>query len=137
MLILGFLLFACATPPVAPTPTPEPTATPAALAKPGHWEGEPEVSFVVDGDGMLTHFKITIAHDCMLEILRPVAIGADSAIIIGNVDSDGLPLEDGIIGIFGSSTTVKGTIANPFVCGNYKYGMSDSMTEWNASWVGP
>ncbi|MBI3158962.1 MAG: hypothetical protein HYZ26_05115 [Chloroflexi bacterium] len=122
---------------LGPTPTPEPTATPAPLAKSGHWKGDPNVSFDVSADGEVNNFRIVIAGDCILEILRPVAINADGSMSIGEVDSDGQPVNDGIVGTFGTATTIQGTIANPFICGSYKYGMSADMAEWSAVWVGP
>lgn len=141
-LLAGLLLACSATSGIlGPTATPEPTATPALLAKPGHWEGDPEVSFDVSADGTVSNFTILVSGDCRVTVNTDVKIGAGNILVMGKVNPDGAPEENGIIGTFESSTLIQGIIASPFVCGSggvvTMYYLPDAMTGWSAEWVGP
>ena len=127
---------------VPPIVTPIP-ATPTFIpfAKEGHWEGNPSVSFEVTDDGMVNNFMILIGGDCEVKVNVAYPIGADHVFLIGEVDSSGQPVDNGILGIFDSPTTITGSFANPWRCGTASayteiYLPSDLNT-WNAEWKRP
>ena len=132
-------------PPTAtPTPVP-PTATPALFAHEGHWEtvgnSNSPVSFDVTADGMVHNFRILIGGKCDVRVNRAFPIGADHVFVIGEVDAEGNPVNNGIVGIFDSPTTVTGSFANPWRCGTasayQETYFPSALTTWEAEWKKP
>jgi len=61
--------------------------------------------------------------------------------LIGEVDSDGQPVNNSILGTFDSPTTVTGSFSTPWRCGTTsaytEMYLPSALTTWNAEWKGP
>ena len=135
LILAGLILSACANQP---------------LAKVGHWEGSPSVSFDVTEAGEVTNFSIDV-EACVISVKTAVAISDGQRLEMGTVNSEGLPEKDGIVGTFSSPTQISGTYANPIACilpdgrttitsnvsidsnGNASY----ELPTWDAKWQAP
>ena len=140
--LIALLLPACSVlqPQATPTPTlVPPTATTTPFVQEGHWEmvgdSYSPVSFDITADGMVRNFRILIDGDCDVQVNVAFPIGPNHVFVFGEVDSEGEPDNNGIVGTFDSPTTVTGSFANPWTCGN-TWMFLPSAT-WNAEWQGP
>ena len=99
------------------------------------------MSFVVSADDMVRNFRILIGGDCDVRVNVAYPIGADHVFLIGEADSEGQPVNNGILGTFDSPTTVAGSFATPFKCGTpssyTEMWIPPDLTTWNAEWKGP
>lgn len=136
LLAVTVTIIAC----VSGTPAPEPvTPTPEPLVKDGHWESDAGQTFPVSitvKDGKLTYFKIKIDSDCVVEYQGTINLHGDR-LELGEINSNGVPLKDGILGTFNTPTTVTGSFANPYNCGQWEYGFKEGGTTWSAQWKSP
>jgi hypothetical protein len=124
--------------PVPPTATP----TPASFAQEGHWEGvNPEVSFDVTSDGIVENFSIMIGGECDVQANAAFPIDDDHVLLIGELDEEGQPVDNSIVGTFDSPTTISGSFSTPWRCGSESsYTMMflpEPLTHWDAEWQGP
>jgi hypothetical protein len=147
--LLLFLLAACSAPEPQPTSTPTlpaPTETPTPFAQAGHWEtvgqaGSP-VSFDVTADGKISNFNILVAGECDVTANKDIPIGDNHVFIIGEVDSEGEPTNNGIVGTFDTPTTVSGSIDGSWDCPLSSGGVTtlylpSALANWTAEWQEP
>jgi hypothetical protein len=109
------------------------------LVKDGNWESGAGQTFPVSitiKDGKLTYFKIEIDSECVVEYQGKINLHRDT-LELGEIDPQGVPLNDGIIGKFNTPTTVTGSFANPYNCGKWEYGFPEGGTTWSAQWKSP
>lgn len=117
----------------APTPTPEP------LVKDGQWESDDGQAFPVSitiTDGRIAYFRIKIDSECVVEYQGRINLHGNT-LELGEINSQGVPFNDGILGTFNTPTTVTGSFANPYNCGNWEYGFPEGGTTWSAQWKSP
>ena len=130
----------------------EPTARPAVIApKTGHWEGvserggyQGEVSFDVDGEGILRNFSLTmnfgLEDDTCRVIKDVVPVNADHAfsLVFGMPSGEGINV---ISGKFESDSTILGQSSQSIQCWSPKGEQIQSMLpeggRWSANWIGP
>jgi hypothetical protein len=140
ILVIGLLLSSCA-PGQSLEPALLPTSTPTPFAKEGHWEGDPSVSFVVTADGKVSNFSILIGGECDVKVNASIPISANHILLIGEVDADGQPTNNGILGTFDSPTTITGSFASPWKCGTASaytaLYLPSALTTWSAEWKSP
>jgi hypothetical protein len=111
--------------------------------KAGHWEGATNsiVSFDVTEDGSLINFKIDVNGECNSKSNGTFQIGADRMLLIGEVNDEGKPVNNGIVGTFWTETSIDGKIDGSWECGGsgvtVTMYMPDALTVWSAEWVSP
>jgi len=123
-----------------------PTAKPAPFAKAGHWEtanvGNSPVSFDVTADGKIQNFNILVGGNCDTTVNLDISIGDNHQFIIGEVDAESKPVDNGIIGTFDTPTTVIGTFDSSWECPlsggavNVSF-YPELLTYWTAEWQAP
>ena len=126
--------------PFPPTTTSTSTLlTSVSIAKAGHWEGEPSVSFDVETDGIIHNFKIAIPITLgVCNVTRDnILIGANGTFTF--TFSDPLqPIQAGrntIHGKFENDTAVSGLISSSISCGPLPVTVTDNT--WSAEWKVP
>lgn len=137
--LAGVVVFACnmVTLPFGATDTPE--ATPMPIARPGRWNGTLGVTFDITEAGLLENFQMEIG-ECRIRSTQPLRIFMNM-FSLGEIEANGRPVNDGIIGTFRTETSLTGVIASPYVC---KMGgitmtmyLPEELTVWSAEWEGP
>jgi len=116
------------------------SASTPPFAQAGRWEGSSGVSFDVTEDGQVENFRILIAGECDVQIDGTFPIDADHVLIIGEVDDEGAPINNSILGTFDSPTTVSGNFSTPWRCGTAsaytEMYLPRELTAWSASYAG-
>ncbi len=160
-MILVFLFTACGVLPKAIPPSPTPTelpktATPTATAipsptatptedprpKPGHWKGEPSVSFDLAANGEITNFsmKLKLAFStCTVSSQAPIYVQEDwktFQFVFGDTSLEDANL---IRGTFTSRTTLTGSYSSSIICidrstGKGTISISQDEGKWGAMW---
>jgi len=123
-----------------------PTATPVPFAKEGHWETVGDayspVSFDVTAEGKIRNFNILVGGDCDVTANKVIPIGDNHEFIIGEVDAEGKPTNNGIVGTFDTPTTVSGSFDSSWECPLSSGGVNISFYPeqaafWTAEWQAP